>query len=243
MPTLTLTADTWAKQRPVQSSTLSDAEKAWVRAGEYPCLAYADAPGDHALVTLDPAKIDLKGLHPSGRNTWNFYNGHCEIEGNIPGNQPKDAAPATAPPRGRIVTIPGIGAIGVNERIPGCQNFTISEATHGGNRIPESAEITRGLITIGKALDEVRAMLGNQPLSINSWHRPPAINKAVGGASQSSHLRGHAVDFQHPHMKPQAIYNRLDGWWGSRGGLAWCDRPGRRFVHIDARGFKSRWLY
>lgn len=243
MPTLTLTAATWAKQQPVQSDTLPEADKAWMEAGAYPCLAYDDAPGDHVLVTLDPAKVDLAALHPSERNTWNFFKGHCEIEGNLPENQPADRALPADVPRGRMVDIPGYGRVGLLDKISGCLNFTWDEAVKGGSRIPATPAITRNIISIAQSLDDVRAMLGHQPITVTSWYRPPAINRAVGGASQSTHLLGHAVDFQHAKLRPKAIYDRLDPWWGSRGGLAWCDRPGRSFVHLDLRGYRARWLY
>ena len=242
MPTLTLTAATWAKRKAAPSHSLSDMEKVWMDAGTYPILAYGAAPNNHVLVTLDPAKIDLNLAH-EGRNTWNFFRGHCEIDGNLPENQPADSALPANAPRAKMIDIPGQGRVGLLDKIPGSANFTWDEAVRGGARIPANAAITLNIVSIARALDEVRALLGNQPITITSWYRPPAVNRAVGGASQSTHLFGHAVDFQHATLPPKAAYDRLNPWWGSRGGLAWCDRPGRSFVHIDQRGYRARWLY
>jgi len=242
MPTLTLTTATWAKRKAAPSDSLSDIEKVWMAAGTYPILAYGAAPNNHVLVTLDPAKIDLKIAH-SGRNTWNFFRGHCEIDGNLPENQPAESALHPNAPRAKMIDIPGQGRVGLLDKIPGSANFTWDEAIRGGARIPANAAITLNIVSIARALDEVRALLGNQPITITSWYRPPAVNRAVGGASQSTHLFGHAVDFQHATLSPRAVYDRLNPWWGSRGGLAWCDRPGRSFVHIDQRGYRARWLY
>ena len=242
MPTLTLTTATWAKRKAAPSDLLPEIEKVWTAAGTYPILAYGAAPNNHVLVTLDPAKIDLNFAH-RGQNTWNFFRGHCEIDGNLPENQPADSALPANAPRAKMIDIPGQGRVGLLDKIPGSANFTWDEAVRGGSRIPANAAISLNIVSIARALDEVRALLGNQPITITSWYRPPAVNRAVGGASQSTHLLGHAVDFQHATLSPRAVYDRLNPWWGSRGGLAWCDRPGRSFVHIDQRGYRARWLY
>lgn len=42
-------------------------------------------------------------------------------------------------------------------------------------------------------LDPLREIWG-KPIRVNSGYRCPALNKAVGGAANSSHLRGQAVD-------------------------------------------------
>ncbi len=42
-------------------------------------------------------------------------------------------------------------------------------------------------------LDPVRELWG-APLTVNSGYRCPALNRAVGGAANSHHLRGMAVD-------------------------------------------------
>ncbi|MGA1114370.1 MAG: D-Ala-D-Ala carboxypeptidase family metallohydrolase [Aquiluna sp.] len=246
-PILTLTHTTWAKQSPVQSDDLSMDEKARMAPGTYPCLAYGSSMldgnivDDHVLVTLNPVRNNLTAIHPSGRNTWHFYRAHCQIDGNLPGNQPYEESLAT--PLGRVVSVLGQGNVGLLDPIPGCKHFTWAEATRNGERMPASPAIAKNMITIAQALEDVREMLGDASITVTSWYRPPAINRAVGGASQSTHLLGHAVDFQHSVLAPRDVYNRLNGWWGNRGGLAWCDRPGRRFVHIDARGYQARWLY
>lgn len=46
---------------------------------------------------------------------------------------------------------------------------------------------------IEKLLDPVREKLG-KPIRVTSGYRPPRLNKAVGGASNSNHLYGFAAD-------------------------------------------------
>ena len=44
-------------------------------------------------------------------------------------------------------------------------------------------------------MEEVRRLLGGQVVVVNSGYRSPAVNRAVGGARNSAHMTGHAVDF------------------------------------------------
>lgn len=218
------------------SSDLSTAEKASLKIGRYPILAYADSVAGHLKVTLDPARIDLKALHPSGINTWFVYGHHCELLGTEKFNQPRDTQRKNA---GGQVEILGLGPRFLGHPIDGCKHFTWSEATHGGTRLPEGMEVVQGIIRAAKAMDGVRAFLGNESITINSWYRPRAINSRVGGASQSRHLIGDAVDFNHAVLNPGQVYTRLDYWWGTKGGLA----SSSVFTHIDVRGYKARWTY
>ncbi len=72
----------------------------------------------------------------------------------------------------------------------------VSSATateRGIDNLP-SAEVRRNLETlIVKLLDPVREMWG-APLRVNSGYRCAELNRAVGGARGSSHLRGEAAD-------------------------------------------------
>ncbi|MBC7489402.1 MAG: hypothetical protein H7240_04810 [Glaciimonas sp.] len=45
------------------------------------------------------------------------------------------------------------------------------------------------------ALEQVRFILGAKELHISSGYRCVALNKKVGGAANSAHLSGLAVDF------------------------------------------------
>lgn len=57
-----------------------------------------------------------------------------------------------------------------------------------------SAEIVKNLTQlVDKVLDPLRKSWGS-PLRVNSGYRCPALNKAVGGATGSHHVRGMAAD-------------------------------------------------
>jgi zinc D-Ala-D-Ala carboxypeptidase len=51
-----------------------------------------------------------------------------------------------------------------------------------------------------EGMERIRAYLGGKPITIHSWYRSPELNRAVGGARASQHMRGEAVDFTAPHF-------------------------------------------
>jgi hypothetical protein len=50
------------------------------------------------------------------------------------------------------------------------------------------------MVMIAIRMEKVRALLG-KPIHINSWYRCPQLNAAIGGAKNSDHMTGSAVDF------------------------------------------------
>ena len=115
-------------------------------------------------------------------------------------------------------------------------HFSWYEATKGGARIPETEEITRSIIRIATALEGVRNDFDGRSISITSWYRPPAINRAVGGARFSKHLDGHAVDILIDGLDPRAVTAILSKYWN--GGVG--DSPS--FTHLDLSD-RRRWDY
>jgi hypothetical protein len=233
-------SDTFFKLRPAQSSGLSDREKVFIKNGsKFKLASHGQVESNHVKVAL--AK-DFLG--PENRNTWYAFVPDIEIEGTELTNKPKDSNvaknPANPKDRGQELRFPGFSGIYyTNNPIITGGNFTWGEATHGGTRIPVSADVVNGMIRVAKAMEEIRSMLGSQPITINSWYRDPATNARVGGASMSRHLVGDATDFVVPGMHPYDVFDKLDRWWGSRGGLA----SSTVFTHIDCREYRARWDY
>lgn len=59
-------------------------------------------------------------------------------------------------------------------------------------------------------MELVRHALGDKPLHVDSWYRCPALNRAVGGAANSAHMYGWAVDFICPAFgTPYQVVNAL----------------------------------
>lgn len=87
------------------------------------------------------------------------------------------------------------------------EHFTWAEAVHTSHREVKN-EITvlrqmdgnpfENIVKTATKLEKVRAILGNHPLIVSSWYRSPALNAAVGGARNSDHMLGAAVDFIAP---------------------------------------------
>lgn len=76
--------------------------------------------------------------------------------------------------------------------------FTLSELTKTNTRLDNTppAEAVRKLETlVAKVLDPLREAYG-EPIYVNSGYRSPAVNRAVGGARNSQHCKGEAVDFK-----------------------------------------------
>ena len=78
--------------------------------------------------------------------------------------------------------------------------FTIGELCKSDTALAKNIENTPDNTTIGKlnvlmveCLDKVRALWG-KPIGVNSGYRSPELNRAVGGAKNSQHLRGEAAD-------------------------------------------------
>ena len=85
------------------------------------------------------------------------------------------------------------------------KNFSLDELTFSQtasrkkiNNTPDAATLSN-LKRLAEALEEVRSSLGNTPILISSGYRSPALNKAVGGSSKSTHMIGLAADFTAPH--------------------------------------------
>jgi hypothetical protein len=61
------------------------------------------------------------------------------------------------------------------------------------NAPTDNAIIGRLNLLMEDCLDKVREMWG-KPIGVNSGYRSPELNRAVGGARNSQHLRGEAAD-------------------------------------------------
>ncbi len=87
-------------------------------------------------------------------------------------------------------------------------------------------------------LEKLRAAYG-EPLIITSGYRCTRHNVKVGGATNSRHLAGDAVDIATPTPEHQTrllmAAKRCGGWNGV--GIA------STFVHLDRRDTPAKWLY
>ena len=89
------------------------------------------------------------------------------------------------------------------------EHFTLGEFTKSGSH-PEvynipSHEAIANLKRLCVWLEELRARY-NAPIRINSGYRSPQLNRAIGGAVNSNHLTGCAVDIRVENMEQLLRY-------------------------------------
>lgn len=89
------------------------------------------------------------------------------------------------------------------------QNFFLHEALVGTSLKTIPPADVSDVIEQAMALEQVRALCGNQPITITSWYRPPDHNAAVGGSATSAHPSGRATDFKVKGMTPHEVVATL----------------------------------
>lgn len=83
-------------------------------------------------------------------------------------------------------------------------------ARHGIDNIPPPREMLSLRYTASQ-LDCIRALLG-VPVIVSSGYRSPVVNAAIGGAKNSQHMLGQAVDFTAPQFgSPEQIARAIAG--------------------------------
>jgi hypothetical protein len=231
-PKVRILVPTVFKQRPISAAELPDEEEVSVPPGEFQILD-VDRVGNHYKVKL---KEPLKA-----HQEWFIFAAHVQlIDADKLLNASPNPSPSPSPEpvdRGQALKIPGYGTVWTREPIVTNGSFFWGEATKDGTRIPESAEIARNIVKMAQQMQHIREKLGNRSITITSWYRPPAVNRAVGGAPNSTHMRGYGVDFNAEGLSPSAVQRILDPWW--EGGLGY----GSTFTHLDNRGYRARWNY
>lgn len=72
-------------------------------------------------------------------------------------------------------------------------SYSNTASSKGINNIPDEAVMNNAKYLAENLLQIARNWLGS-PIKVNSWYRSPELNKAIGGAKNSSHMTGSAVD-------------------------------------------------
>ena len=127
------------------------------------------------------------------------------------------------------------------------EHFTVEEFERSStadrlgidNRVPEA--LLPNLKTLCEVvLEPLRAFTG-KPIVISSGYRCPALNRAVGGVSQSQHLRGEAADLHLPSIAEGRTWFRrlMDNTTFDQ--LIWERNPqGAHWIHVSCKADPSR---
>lgn len=116
--------------------------------------------------------------------------------------------------------------------------FNVLEVTKGDKRrIPATVKVINNILALAIELDKIREEWG-APIIVTSWYRPKAINAAVGGVANSSHIQGYAVDIRPVYASDFQPFEKflLQHWYGHLG-LGQAKQRG--FTHIDMRNGKG----
>lgn len=109
-------------------------------------------------------------------------------------------------------------------------NFKVKEfACHDGtdvilihSKLPDTCETARVI---------------NGAFVPGSSYRHPSYNASIGGAKNSRHMYGDAVDIPARNATPEQLYELMEPYVGDKGGLGIYDWG----IHVDWRGVKARW--
>lgn len=89
----------------------------------------------------------------------------------------------------------------MNNDIDLSDHFSWAEAVRTDHRniqnvIPDQT-VAENIVRTSVKMEKVRALLGTS-IIVNSWYRCPELNTVIGGARNSDHMSGRAVDFVSP---------------------------------------------
>lgn len=88
-----------------------------------------------------------------------------------------------------------------------------------------------------KLLENIREAAGGKAVTINSGYRSPEHNKAVGGVSNSQHVKGTAADIVVADTDPLTVGQIAEYFLNTKGGIGVY----KSFTHVDTRATRSRW--
>ncbi|GAB4374795.1 MAG: hypothetical protein Kow00121_19670 [Elainellaceae cyanobacterium] len=118
-------------------------------------------------------------------------------------------------------------------------SFTWAEATRGGACMPPNQATVDAIVRIARLVQQAHDRVG-RPFRVTSWYRLAEVSQAAGGASQSRHMIGDAIDFYCDGLTGDQLYRALDPWWP--GGLGRYSRY-PALCHVDARSYRARWTH
>ena len=128
----------------------------------------------------------------------------------------------------------------LNSKMKLSEHFTLGELTKSGSH-PEvynipSHEAIANLTNLSKWLEVLRERAGT-PIIINSGYRSPQLNRKIGGANNSNHLTGCAVDIRTSGMEQAICFAAIL--------LDYADKTNQEFdeLLIERNRYGAIWLH
>ncbi len=91
-------------------------------------------------------------------------------------------------------------------------HFTLEELTHTDHRTldntPNETELAN-IQRLAEFLEELKTVLGDKAIMVNSAFRSKAVNDAVGSKDTSQHRVGCAADIRVPNMTPDQVVRAI----------------------------------
>lgn len=240
--TVAFNTDSTLKRSTAQSGTLSAGDRVRVAAGQ--AFAICDfervgdpTTGDHVRFTIaDP------NAYPGGNYAvWYGFEQHLTIyqgeEPLLPPRSPAQLIPKDQQHTGPTVTLPTGTTVYLAQPILPGGSFNWGEATHGGQRIPQTTAHEHSIISLAQYLQRARNQIG-QPFRVTSWYRPDPWNRRVGGARYSQHKTGKAADIVVQGWSGADLARAFYPWWP--GGIGIYGGNRRHIIHLDI-GPKRKW--
>lgn len=96
-----------------------------------------------------------------------------------------------------------------------------------------SATESANLARVAGLLEQVRALFGNKPIRVHCAIRPAMYNKQIGGAKNSYHIQGLAVDFDIPGLNCDMVRKDLVPHLEALGCRMEKLKNGSGWIHLD----------
>ena len=108
------------------------------------------------------------------------------------------------------------------------EELTITDHREYSNEPNESER--QNLVRLANFLEQVKFVLGNVPIMVNSAYRSAQVNAAVGSKETSQHRLGCAADLRVPGMTPDQVVQAVIG---SQLEFDQCIREFDRWTHLS----------
>ena len=108
------------------------------------------------------------------------------------------------------------------------EELTITDHREYSNEPNESER--QNLVRLANFLEQVKFVLGNVPIMVNSAYRSAQVNAAVGSKETSQHRLGCAADLRVPGMTPDQVVQAIIG---SQLEFDQCIREFDRWTHLS----------